>query len=349
MNSPLVNRKIVSAIASVVLVALAGMGVKVVSDSSSHTKALCAEFTDATGIYVGNAVALLGINIGEVTDIENSGERVIVHFEISNSTDLPEDVAAASYSSSIVTDRRVELTGTYSGGEKFDMNNCIPLERTRTQVGISETFDAVSGVIDRLTGPQGEDAEVLGEVIATLGKDLDGRGPQLKGIVDSLASILKDPYSMDNSNRSLIENTAILSNIAAENWDDISSGLAHLSDGLDLATQHNYIISSGLAELATIIESLLGLLDHGTTAVADIPASAASITTRLEHNLLKNNRSFPGFMLGKLLRSSGETGSSEGQMNGYHERINSYVCPDSLCKEQVSTFISTFLLPAVTL
>lgn len=81
---------------------------------------MCAEFTDAVGgLYPGNKVALLGIEIGSMSAIVNKPDHVEVDFTVPADLVLPADVGAVTYSQSIVTDRHIELTKPYTGGPKF--------------------------------------------------------------------------------------------------------------------------------------------------------------------------------------------------------------------------------------
>lgn len=116
----------VAAVLAVVLVAAAVIaGVKMLRPTTGNTRSMCAEFTDAVGLYPGNKVALLGIEIGSTTAITNKPDHVQVDFTVPADLDLPADVGAVTYSQSIVTDRHIELTKPYTGGPKFTGPGCI--------------------------------------------------------------------------------------------------------------------------------------------------------------------------------------------------------------------------------
>lgn len=110
----------VLALAVVAAIAAAGIvGTEIVLPKLAKTRAMCAEFTDAVGLYPGNKVALLGIEVGKVTAVTNMADHVQVDFSVPTDLDLPADVGAVTYSQSIVTDRNIELTKPYAGGPKF--------------------------------------------------------------------------------------------------------------------------------------------------------------------------------------------------------------------------------------
>ncbi|HET7742788.1 MAG TPA: MlaD family protein, partial [Mycobacterium sp.] len=84
---------VVAAVAAAVVI-----GAKLVMPKP--TRAMCAEFTDAVGLYPGNKVALLGIEVGSTTAIVNKPDHVEVDFTVPPDLDLPADVGAVTYSQS---------------------------------------------------------------------------------------------------------------------------------------------------------------------------------------------------------------------------------------------------------
>src|SRR5262245_2509374 len=135
------KKRVIIAVTVLAAVVAAGViGFKLVLPKVNDSKALCAEFTDAVGLYPGNKVQLLGIEVGGITAITNKPDYVQVDFTVSKDVDLPADVGAVTYSTSLVTDRHIELTKPYSGGPKFTGPQCIKLQSTKTPLGISETF-----------------------------------------------------------------------------------------------------------------------------------------------------------------------------------------------------------------
>ena len=123
LRSPLGIAAVMVVVAAVVAAVV--IGAKMVMPK--HTRAMCAEFTDAVGLYPGNKVALLGIEVGSTTAIVNKPDHVEVDFTVPTDLDLPADIGAVTYSQSIVTDRHIELTKPYTGGPKYTGPGCIKL------------------------------------------------------------------------------------------------------------------------------------------------------------------------------------------------------------------------------
>ena len=72
-----------------------------------------AMFNDTTGLYVGNDVRVLGVDIGEVKAVKPSGTSVRVDMEFPADTEIPANAQAAIMQSSLVTDRFVEVTPAF--------------------------------------------------------------------------------------------------------------------------------------------------------------------------------------------------------------------------------------------
>lgn len=194
-----------------------------------HTRAMCAEFTDAVGLYPGNKVALLGIEVGTTTAIVNKPDHVEVDFTVPNDLDLPADVGAVTYSQSIVTDRHIELTKPYTSGPKFTGPGCIRLKSTKTPISISETFTAIGKLADAIMAPQhGQDpsrapgVQAINDSLRAASRSLDGTGVGLNQTLRNLVTMLADPYKADADYRQLFENSEILTSDFLKNWDSFS-------------------------------------------------------------------------------------------------------------------------------
>lgn len=229
----------------VVIAAIAVCATRYVVSRVNETRALCAEFTDAVGLYPGNKVTLLGMEVGKVTAISNKPDHVQVDFSVRTDLDLPADVGAVTYSQSIVTDRHVELTKPYDSGPKFSGPACIKLESTKTPIGVSQTFSALGELTDAILGPdKGQDparapgVQAINDSIRAASRSLADTGPGLNQTLRDLVAMLGDPYKADADYRKLFENSQIISAGFLKHWDTFSTvaqtlpGTAALIEGL---------------------------------------------------------------------------------------------------------------------
>lgn len=219
----------IAAVVAIVAALAAGVIFGAKSVMPTHARAMCAEFTDAVGLYPGNKVALLGIEVGTTTAIVNKPDHVEVDFTVPADLDLPADVGAVTYSQSIVTDRHIELTKPYTSGPKFTGPGCIRLKSTKTPISISETFTAIGKLADTIMEPRpGQDpsrapgVQAINDSLRAASRSLDGTGVGLNQTLRNLVTMLADPYKADADYRQLFENSEILTSDFLKNWDSFA-------------------------------------------------------------------------------------------------------------------------------
>ncbi|PJE16319.1 MAG: mammalian cell entry protein [Mycobacterium sp.] len=246
------------------MVALAVTGAKVMTPA---TRELCAEFSDAVGLYPGNKVQLLGIDVGSVTAIANKPDHVQVDFTVPGDLELPADVGALTYSQSIVADRHVELTKPYAGGPKFSGAQCIRLESTKTPISVSQTFSAVDKLAGAILG-DGPDpakapgAQAINQSLAALSRSLDGTGPETNQTLRDLVTLVGDPSHADAEYRQLLANSEILTSDLLAHWDTFTTVLQTLPESLRMIEGLSNGFGSALAHLAHSLPLLVDALNR---------------------------------------------------------------------------------------
>lgn len=270
------RRRLGSRVAAVLVVTVAAalvtvgvIGAKAALPYFSDHRSLCAEFTDAVGLYPGNLVKMLGIEVGEVTAVTNEPDHVRVDFTVTNDVDLPADVGAVTYSQSIVTDRHVELTKPYDGGPKFAGPGCIALQSTKTPIGVSETFSALGKLSDELLATEpGQDpgqapgVQALNDTLSAASRSLADTGPMLNQTLRDLATMLGDPYRADADYRRLFENAQVLTSGWLNHWDTFTTLVQTLPDTTELITGLSDNFASALEHLNHLLPILLEALDR---------------------------------------------------------------------------------------
>jgi phospholipid/cholesterol/gamma-HCH transport system substrate-binding protein len=265
LRSPLGIAAVVAVVAAVAAAAVIGAKILI----PKHTRAMCAEFTDAVGLYPGNKVALLGIEVGSTTAIINKPDHVEVDFTVPTDLDLPADVGAVTYSQSIVTDRHIELTKPYTGGPKFSGLGCIKLKSTKTPISVSETFAAVGKLADAILDPQhGQDpsqapgVQAINDSVRAASRSLDGTGPGLNQTLRNLVTMLADPYKADGDYRQLFENSEILTSDFLKNWDSFASVIRTLPSTTQLIEGLSDNFGAALIHLSHLLPILVEAMNR---------------------------------------------------------------------------------------
>ena len=265
LRSPLGIAAVVVVVAAVVAVVV--IGAKIVMPK--HTRAMCAEFTDAVGLYPGNKVALLGIEVGSTTAIVNKPDHVEVDFTVPTDLDLPADIGAVTYSQSIVTDRHIELTKPYTGGPKFTGPGCIKLKSTKTPISVSETFTAIGKLADAVLDTQhGQDpsqapgVQAINDSLRAFSRSMDGTGPGLNQTMRNLVTMLADPYKADADYRQLFENSEILTSDFLKNWDSFATVIRTLPTTTQLVEGLSDNFGAALIRISHLLPILVDAMNR---------------------------------------------------------------------------------------
>jgi phospholipid/cholesterol/gamma-HCH transport system substrate-binding protein len=249
-----VNRKMVLLATLLVVVIAAGVVGAVTGkryyDSHHGPTPICGYFRDAVGLYEGNKVTMLGVQVGTISSIEPIDDHVVVRMTLDRKATLPAELGAVTIASSIVTDRRVELTPGYTGGATFDTNQCIPLERTRTPVGFTESMRAITTLSNDLTGKDGnaplqsEPPDELSRALNVLAGQIQSSAQPLNGTIKNVSGLLGDTASAAN-----FILRQVLDNIAK-----ISQGLDSGNSGAEFAM---FAVTDSADTLARIVPDVL--------------------------------------------------------------------------------------------
>lgn len=171
-----------------------------------------AQFDSAAGLYEGNVVAVLGMPVGKVTKINPKAGYVEVEFTVDRLVKVPANAQAVTVSTSILTDRQIELTPPYRGGPALENHDTIGLTRTKTPV----EFSRVLGVLDKVTKSlegDGHGGGPIAEVLNNGAAVVDGNGGKIKQALDELSKALR--LSSDGGAASRQQITTIVKNISA--------------------------------------------------------------------------------------------------------------------------------------
>jgi virulence factor Mce-like protein len=206
------RRKLMAVVGALAMVVAGACGGWHALASGAKTITVTAQFDSAAGLYQGNVVAVLGIPVGHVTKITARAGYAEVEFTVDKKVALPADVQAVTVSTSILTDRQIELTPPYRGGAMLTDRDTIGLTRTKAPI----EFDRVLGMLDKLsTSLQGDgrgDGPVAG--VLNAGQDVvSGNGEKIKTALDELAKALR--LSSDGGARTREQMTAIIKNVSS--------------------------------------------------------------------------------------------------------------------------------------
>lgn len=147
-------------------------------------------FGKTVGLYAGSSVRVLGVPVGQVTDVTPQGDAVRVDMRIDD-VQLPADVGAVVVAPSLVSDRYVQLTPAYDSGPTLASGTVLPRDRTATPVELDDLYSSLDKLSTAL-GPNGANKDgALSGVLDTAANTLKGNGTSLNSTVGQLAELAK--------------------------------------------------------------------------------------------------------------------------------------------------------------
>lgn len=182
------TRRSVSLIAISLFAVLGLSGCSLVPASWSKAFGASNEYTvyfeNVAGLYESNAVAVLGMPVGQVTSVEPQGERVKVTLVVDSDISIPENATAAIVNTSIVTTRHIELSPVHTEGPVIPDGGVIP--NAKSPVAIGDLFDSIDELSRALSGDEPGEGPVADLVDITSGIT-SGNGDRIREAIDQLA------------------------------------------------------------------------------------------------------------------------------------------------------------------
>lgn len=261
------------AAAVVVLLAVAAV-VGYLGYNRATTARLTAYFATTTGLYSGDPVKVIGVNVGRVTSITPREGDVKVTMEIDRDVSIPADAKAVVVAQSLVSGRFIQLTPVYETGPKLAAVADIPMERT----AVPMEWDQIKKQLARLTeavGPRGAEPGTAATAIDVAAQNLEGNGQAINTSITELSDVMSTLASGRDDLFATIRNLQKLTDALSTSHEQlvqfngriaaVSSVLADNSQALDGAL-HN--LDTAMGEVREFINTNEGALTGAVEKLA---------------------------------------------------------------------------------
>ncbi|QTI68752.1 MCE family protein [Gordonia polyisoprenivorans] len=250
---------------------------------------LTAYFATTTGLYNGDPVRVLGVNVGHVTSITPRSGDVKVEMDVDRSVRIPADARAVVVAQSLVSGRFIQLTPVYSSGPQMTDGTDIPMERT----AVPMEWDQVKQQLQRLTdavGPNGADPGAAARAIDVGAQNLDGAGQSINNSITQLSDVMGTLASGRDDLFTTIRNLQKLTDA--------------LSSSHEQMVQFNGRIASVSSVLADNTDQLNGALHNLDSAMTDV------------QNFINTNQNSLTGAVSRLAQTTGILAAKDEQMRG---------------------------------
>ncbi len=288
--SPLVALLLVMAVLTTACSTLAGQ-------TGDQPMTITATFPRTANLFVGSEVRVLGLQVGEITDITGLGDSVEVEMRLDGDRDYPADVSARLQPVSLLGERFAQLDPPYTGGPTLQDGASIPLSRTSIPAEVDEVLRSFENFLASL------DSGALADLIDVLADTLDGNGAGLNDLVDSGATTVRVLADASVDLNAVVDELATLNETLATREERIGSTLVNTSQVLRNLQDDRELLIGALQELTRATAELRPIVfEHADPLVRDLDTLATTLAT-VDRNLTRLGDTFFGAQ--RLFNSAG--------------------------------------------
>jgi phospholipid/cholesterol/gamma-HCH transport system substrate-binding protein len=253
------------------------------SSGGTSSYVVKADFANGVDLYPSSPVTVLGVNVGTVSTVENQADHVLVTMRINDKYRIPSGASAAIVGQSLLGERYIQFSPSYTGGPQLVDGSHVPLSRTTVPVSSDEVLAGLKKFLGAINPNGAADlvtnlAQVLGgngaqlndlihnaagtlQLLADKGNDLgqlNGALAQLTGALDtrtqSITQLIHDYNTVSavliqNGGQTLGDTITQLNNASAQVADLLSPNLAGLQDDIGVLTTAGRTLDRNLASL----------------------------------------------------------------------------------------------------
>jgi phospholipid/cholesterol/gamma-HCH transport system substrate-binding protein len=240
-----------------------------------------AYFANANGLYTGDEVRILGVEVGTVEAIDPQPDRTKVTFSVDKQYSVPADARAAILSPSLVSARAIQLVPAYSGGPKLAPGANIPQDRTAVPV----EWDDFRQQLEKLTAslqpttPGGVSA--VGEFVNTAAANLRGQGETARDTVLKLSQAVSALGDHSTDIFSTVRNLQLLVSALSSSSDLLADFNTNLADISTVLSNTPNEVANATQGLDTAVNDLRGFVAENREGIGVTVDRLASITTAL--------------------------------------------------------------------
>ena len=210
-----------------------------------------AEFSDTSGLHVGNRVEIAGIRVGRVSDIEIEGAKVVVSFSVEG-TEIGHRSEASIGVLNLLGEKYLDITP--QGGRTLDAGSKIPLARTSAGSDIVGTFGDLAETTEAI------DTQQLAKALTTMSGTLDKAGPEVQGAFQGIAALSQTIAARGDELESLLQDAEKVVQLVNQRKQDIVSVMENGDQVFAELIQRRQAIHQLLVNATALAEQLQALV-----------------------------------------------------------------------------------------
>lgn len=254
----------------------------VLSAPAGGSTHLTADFRNVAGLFVGNPVMVLGLQVGKVDTITPRGRLVEVHMSVDHDVRLPNSVMAVLVSPSVVTDRHIELTPVYTGGPALPDNTHLSADRTTTPIELDSVLHTIDDFAAALQPSQTSGEGPLSGSL--LYRVVDGQGNKIRDTLQALSSALKVGVDNKDAISAIIVQLDQLTKLLADNDAEVRDFGGTATRLSQLLADQAPGLQATLAQLDDFVSNTSSVFGQYQNQLADSLTGLTQVTQQLRAN-----------------------------------------------------------------
>jgi len=253
----------------VALVAVLVLGGVYLLSSQANNRTIVGYFTSAVGLYPGDQVRILGVQVGSIGTIEPRPSDVKITMSVSKDAKVPKDARAVIISPNLVSARFIQLTPAYTGGAVLPDGGSIDLARTAVPVEWDEVKQALTQLAVQLGPTTGSMQGPLVAAINQAADTLDGKGQSFHNALRELSQVAGQLGDSRSDIFGTVKNLQVLVNALSASNEQIvqfAGNVASVSQVLADSSRH---LDNTLGTLNQALSDIRGFLHENNSTLID--------------------------------------------------------------------------------
>lgn len=233
-----------------------------------------AEFSDASGLRVGQMVQIAGQKVGRVNELRLESDRVVVEFDAEPGVEFGSRTSASVEVLNLLGEKYLELQP--AGDDTMKAGGRIPMART------DSAYDIVGVLSDLTETTEGIDSAQLGKALDLLAQTLSGSSQEIRSTFRGVSRLSRAIASRDEELRTLLGNAEDVSGLLAERRTDLVGLMDTSSQVFETVQQRSRDIHTLLVNTRALAEQLEGLVADNRRDLAPALAQLRGVTKMLK-------------------------------------------------------------------
>jgi virulence factor Mce-like protein len=198
-------KKILSALLSIAIVA-GCVYAYIETRPEAEFYTVSADVEQAPNLFAGGRVMVRGVEVGEISDVTPRPGGVRVTMEIDDGTKIPADAQLAIVPITVISDRYVQFSPAYEGGELLEDGDHLSAASTSIPAELDDVLAQLKELLETIEPKKGEERGPLAKLVNDVDYVLRGKVEDVRGSLTNSASFLENLAISSSDLTELIRN-----------------------------------------------------------------------------------------------------------------------------------------------